>query len=155
MQSSESINLLQLDWEGGFQWGIFGFDAKLRAQQLSGNTAAMPMPDFIGRTALYYQDHWFKKAMFLQTGISAHYYSSFNMRAYHPLLSEFVVQSHQESEGYPMVNAFFNAKIRQTRLFFVVEHVNANRKAPTYYAAPGYPQRDLLIRFGIVWNFFR
>ena len=155
VKSSESINLLQLEWEGRFQWGIFGFDAKLRAQQLSGNTAAMPMPDFIGRTALYYQDHWFKKAMFLQTGVSAHYYSAFNMRAYHPLLSEFVVQSHQESEGYPMVNAFFNAKVRQTRLFFVVEHVNANRKAPTYYAAPGYPQRDLLIRFGIVWNFFR
>lgn len=155
MQSSEDINLLQLDWRGGLSWGVFHWDTQLRAQKVSGNTAAMPLPDFIGRTALYYQDHWFKKAMFLHIGVSARYFSDFKLRAYHPLLSEFVVQEHQELDGFPVVNAFFNAKIRQTRLFFIVEHVNANRKAPNYYAAPGYPYRDMLLRFGLVWNFFK
>jgi len=154
-QTEEAINLLQLDWEGGLKFGVFRFDAKVRAQQLSGATDAMPLPDLIGRTALYYEDHWFEKAMFLHLGVSAHYFSAFKMRAYHPLLSDFVVQQHEELGGYPVVNAFFNAKIRQTRLFFVVEHANANRKAPDYFAAPGYPHRDLLIRFGIVWNFFQ
>ena len=154
-QSNEAINLLQLDWEGGLKFGVFRMDAKLRAQQLSGDTAAMPLPNFIGRTALYYEDHWFEKAMFLHLGVSAHYFSAFNLRAYHPLLSDFVVQPHEELGGYPVVNAFFNAKIRQTRLFFVVEHANANRGAPNYFAAPGYPHRDLLIRFGLVWNFFQ
>lgn len=113
------------------------------------------MPNVIGRTALYYEDHWFEKALFLNLGVSARYFSSYKMRAYHPLLSAFVVQPHQEMEGYPIVNAFFNMKIRQTRLFFVFEHVNANRKAPNYYAAPGYPYRDMLFRFGLVWNFFQ
>lgn len=154
-QSKDAINLLQLDWEGGLKWRAFRWDTKLRAQNISGNTEAMPLPNFIGRTALYYEDHWFKKAMFLHLGVSAHYFSRFNMRAYHPLLSEFVVQPHQELGGYPVINAFFNAKIRQTRLFLVVEHINANRKAPKYYAAPGYPYRDLLFRFGLVWNFFQ
>jgi len=154
-QSNEAINLLQIDWEGGLKFGVFRWDAKLRAQQLSGNTAAMPLPDVIGRTALYYEDHWFEKAMFLHLGVSAHYFSTFHMRAYHPLLSDFVVQQHEELGGYPVVNAFFNAKIRQTRLFLVVEHANANRKAPDYFAAPGYPYRDLLVRFGLVWNFFQ
>lgn len=154
-QSQDAVNLLQLDWDGGFKWRVFRWDTKLRAQNVSGNTEAMPLPNFIGRTALYYEDHWFDKAMFLHLGVSAHYFSKFNMRAYHPLLSEFVVQSHEKLGGYPVVNAFFNAKIKQTRLFLVVEHANANRKAATYYAAPGYPYRDLLVRFGLVWNFFQ
>ncbi|WP_400074336.1 putative porin [Zobellia russellii] len=24
----------------------------------------------------------------------------------------------------------------------------------SYYSAPGYPYRDFVIRFGLVWNFF-
>jgi len=154
-QSSDPINLLQLEWDGGLKWRVFRWDTKIRTQQVSGNPAAIPMPKLIGRTALYYEDHWFEKALFLHLGVSAHYFSPFKMRAFHPLLSEFVVQPDQELGGFPVVNAFFNAKIRQTRLFFIVEHVNANRKAPNYYAAPGYPYRDLLIRFGVVWNFFQ
>jgi hypothetical protein len=155
MQLSSGINLLQLDWEGGVSWGVFRLDMKVLGQQLSDNKDVMPMPNVIGRTALYYEDHWFEKALFLNLGVSARYFSSYKMRAYHPLLSAFVVQSHQEMEGYPIVNAFFNMKIRQTRLFFVFEHVNANRKAANYYAAPGYPYRDMLFRFGLVWNFFQ
>ena len=155
MQLSSGINLIQLDWEGGVKWGVFRLDMKARGQQLSDNKEVMPMPNFIGRTALYYEDHWFKKAMFLNLGVSTRYFSSYNMRAYHPLLSAFVVQPHQQMKGYPIVNAFFNAKIRQTRLFFVFEHVNANRRAANYYAAPDYPYRDMLFRFGLVWNFFQ
>lgn len=155
MQLSSGINLLQLDWEGGVSWRVFRLDMKVRGQQLSDNKDVMPMPNVIGRTALYYEDHWFEKALFLNLGVSARYFSSYKMRAYHPLLSAFVVQPHQEMEGYPIVNAFFNMKIRQTRLFFVFEHVNANRKAANYYAAPGYPYRDMLFRFGLVWNFFQ
>lgn len=154
-QHTDALNLLEVDWEGGVKWGVFRWDTKFRGQYVSGNKDVMPMPNLVGRTAVYYEDHWFKKAMFLHLGVSARYFSSYNMRAYHPLLSEFVVQTHQEMEGYPVVNAFFNAKIRQTRLFFVMEHVNANRKAPNYYAAPNYPYRDMLFRFGLVWNFFQ
>ena len=155
MQLSSGINLLQLDWEGAVSWGVFRLDMKLRGQQLSDNKDVMPMPNVIGRAALYYEDHWFEKALFLNLGVSARYFSSYKMRAYHPLLSAFVVQPHQEMEGYPIVNAFFNMKIRQTRLFFIFEHVNANRKAANYYAAPSYPYRDMLFRFGLVWNFFQ
>ena len=155
MQLTRGINLLQLDLETGVKWGVFRMDMKLRGQQLSDNKEVMPMPSFIGRTALYYEDHWFENALFLNLGVSARYFSSYKMRAYHPLLAAFVVQPHQEIEGYPIVNAFFNMKIRQTRLFFVFEHVNANRKAANYYAAPGYPYRDMLFRFGLVWNFFQ
>lgn len=155
MQLTTGVNLLQLDLETGVKLGVFNMDMKLRGQQLSDNKELMPMPNFIGRTALYYEDHWFENALFLNLGVSARYFSSYRMRAYHPLLSDFVVQRHLEMEGYPIVNAYFNMKIRQTRLFFVFEHINANRKAANYYAAPSYPYRDRLFRFGLVWNFFQ
>lgn len=155
MQLTTGINLLQVDLETGVKLGVFNMEMKLRGQQLSDNKEVMPMPNFIGRTALYYEDYWFENALFLNLGVSARYFSSYRMRAYHPLLSDFVVQQHQEMEGYPIVNAYFNMKIRQTRLFFVFEHINANREAANYYAAPSYPYRDRLFRFGLVWNFFQ
>ena len=155
MQHSKALSLLQFDWQAQFKWGVFRLDSKIRGQKLSGYEDAMPLPNFIGRTSIFYEDYWFKKAMFLNLGLSARYFSSYKMRAYHPLISEFVVQPFQELNGYPIINVFFNAKIRQTRLFLIVEHVNANKKSPNYFSAPSYPYRDMLIRFGLVWNFFQ
>ena len=77
------------------------------------------------------------------------------MRNYNPIISEFVNQNNQLFGGFPIINAFFNAKIRQTRLFLIAEHINANKKSPRYFSAPGYPYRDFMVRFGLVWNFFK
>jgi hypothetical protein len=77
------------------------------------------------------------------------------MNAYSPVLGEFYVQDAQEIGGFPMVDLFFNAKVRQTRIFFKYEHVNSLFKSTNdHFAAPGYPYRDGIIRFGLVWDFF-
>ena len=77
------------------------------------------------------------------------------MNGYDPVLAEFYVQNSQEFGAFPLVDIFFNAKIRQTRIYVSYEHVNQLfNSTSNHYAAPGYPYRDGVIRFGLVWNFF-
>ena len=77
------------------------------------------------------------------------------MNAYDPVLAEFYVQNDQEIGGFPLVDIFFNAKIRQTRIFFKWEHFNQLfNSSNNQFTAPGYPYRDAVIRFGLVWDFF-
>ncbi|MEP5132835.1 putative porin, partial [Nonlabens ulvanivorans] len=48
-----------------------------------------------------------------------------------------------------------NAKVRQTRIFFKLEHLNQLfASGDDYFSAPRTPYRDFTVRFGVVWNFF-
>ena len=75
--------------------------------------------------------------------------------AYSPLLSDYVVQDAIKIGGEPLFSAFFNAKIQQTRLYFNAENLGAAWNGNNRLAAPDYPYRDFILRFGIVWNFFQ
>jgi len=93
--------------------------------------------------------------MFIQTGVTFKYFTAYNMDAYHPLLGELYVQNREELGGYPLLDFFINAKVRQTRIFLKAEHFNTIWSSQyDYYSAPNYPYRDFVIRFGLVWNFF-
>jgi hypothetical protein len=70
------------------------------------------------------------------------------------LLGEFYIQNREELGGFPMLDFFINAKVRQTRIYLKAEHFNSSFTGNTFYAAPNYPYRDFVIRFGLVWNFF-
>ena len=92
--------------------------------------------------------------MYIQTGVTFKYFTSYNMNAYHPLLGEFYVQNEEEFGGFPLLDFFINARVKQTRIYLKAEHFNSLFSEPIYYAAPDYPYRDFVIRFGLVWNFF-
>ena len=76
------------------------------------------------------------------------------MDAYDPVLAEFYVQNEQEFGAFPVVDFFFNAKVKQTRIFFKLEHLNSLITGNNNFAAPEHPYRDFLVRFGLVWDFF-
>ncbi len=155
MQSSERVNYLKVKAEKEFTFGRFALDNTIMYQQVLGGENVFNVPQLITRNSLYYQDHWFKKALFLQTGVTFKYFTEYNMNAYDPVLAEFYVQNDQELGGFPLVDLFFNAKIRQTRIYFIYENFTALFASKNeYFAAPGYPYRDNVLRFGLVWNFF-
>jgi hypothetical protein len=52
------------------------------------------------------------------------------------------------------LDAFVYAKVRTMDLFLTYEHLNAAWGSPSFYAAPGVPFRDGVLRFGFTWNFF-
>lgn len=154
-QFSGRVDYLKVKAEKEFRYGKFGLANTILYQQAVSGEEVFKVPQLVTRNTLFYEDEWFKKALFLQTGITFKYFTEYNLNAYDPVLAEFYVQNQQELGGFPLVDIFFNAKVRQTRIFFSYEHVNSLFTSKNeYFSAPGYPYRDGVIRFGLVWNFF-
>ena len=153
-QWDETIHLLKARWDNRLSLGVFSLDTNIQFQQVDDN-APIHLPDLLGRSTVSYADEWFRKAAFVQIGATVKYYSSFYADAYSPILSDYVVQDAVKIGGEPLFSAFFNAKIRQTRLYFNAENLGAAFNGNNRLAAPDHPYRDFILRFGIVWNFFQ
>ncbi len=154
-QASGSINHLKVKYEKEFRWKKWALNNTFMYQNVSQDASVLNVPDFVTRNTLYFSSDVFKKAMYIQTGVTFKYFTAYNMNAYHPLLAEFYVQNREELGGFPLIDLFINARVRQTRIYLKAEHLNTIwDKEYNFYAAPNYPYRDFVIRFGLVWNFF-
>lgn len=153
-QFGDRIDYIKVKAEREFRYGRFALMNTVLFQQVLSGEEAFNVPQLVTRQSLYYQDEWFKKAMFVQIGFNFKYFTKYNMNAYDPVLAEFYVQNQEELGGFPLLDFFVNAKIRQTRIFVKYEHFNQLfNSSNNHFAAPGYPYRDAVIRFGLVWNF--
>jgi hypothetical protein len=154
-QYEERVDYVKVKLQKEFKYKKFGLDNTLLYQNALSGEEVLKLPQFITRNTLYFEDHWFKRALFVQTGVTFKYYSNYMMNGYDAVLAEFYVQDDIELGGYPQFDIFFNAKVQQVRFYFKYENFNALFSGTNdYFSAPGYPYRDAVIRFGIVWNFF-
>ena len=154
LQSAESISYLKVKYNKEFRLGKFALNNTIMYQSVGQDENVLNVPQLVTRNTIYFSSDVFKKAMFLQTGVTFKYFTSYNMDAYNPLLGEFYVQNNEELGGFPLLDFFINARIKQTRIFLKAEHFNSSFSGYNFYAAPNYPYRDFVIRFGLVWNFF-
>ncbi|SFW76727.1 Putative porin [Sinomicrobium oceani] len=154
-QYGSSVNYLKIKGENEFRFGKFALHNTIMYQNVGQDDLVMNTPEFITRNTLYYSNHVFKKAMYLQTGITLKYFTEYYADGYNPLIGEFYTQTREKIGGYPLLDFFINARVRQTRIYLKAEHFNSSFTGYNYYAAPNYPYRDFIVRFGLVWNFFR
>lgn len=153
-QYDGTINYLKAKFSNEFELGNFALNNTILYQSVMDGETVLNLPQVVTRNTLYYRNHFFQKALYLQTGFNFSYFSTYNMNAYNPLLGEFYIQNDKEFGAFPRIDFFINAKIRQTRIFFKAEHLNSSFTGYDFYSAPNYPYRDFALRFGIVWNFF-
>lgn len=154
-QTDNTVNYVRLKFNNEIKLGKFALNNTLRYQKVMDGEGMLNVPEFVTRNTLYYSNHFFeKKALFLQTGITFNYFTSYNMDGFDPVIGEFYAQNETEIGGFPRLDFFINAKVRQTRIFLKAEHFNSSFTGYNYYAAPNYPYRDFVVRFGLVWNFF-
>lgn len=153
-QNNNTITYLRVKLDKEIKFGKFALDNTILYQNVQDDNGVLNVPELTTRNTLYYSNHVFNKAMYLQTGITLNYFTKYYMNAYDPLLAEFYVQNTRQFGEFPRLDFFINAKIRQTRIYLKAEHFNAAFTGYNYYSAPNYPYRDFTVRFGLVWNFF-
>ena len=153
-QNNKTINYLRVKFENEIKIGKFALNNTVMYQNVQDENNVLNVPEINTRNTLYFSSHLFKKALYLQTGVTLNYFTKYYMDAYNPVLAEFHVQNQEEFGDFPRLDFFLNAKIRQTRIYFKLEHLNSAFTGYNYYSAPNYPYRDFAIRFGLVWNFF-
>jgi hypothetical protein len=153
-QFNGTINYFKIKVSKELKYKKFALNNTIRYQNVLDGEGIINVPEIVTRNTLYYSNHFFKKVLFLQTGVTFSYFTKYNMNAYDPLLAEFYVQNQNKLGDFPRLDFFINAKIKQTRIFLIAEHFNSSFTGYNFYSAPNYPYRDFVIRFGLVWNFF-
>lgn len=154
-QSNEAANISQIGGEATFNYKKFHFNTRLVFQSILNNKEVLPLPQFIGRANIYYQDKIFKKAAEIQTGIKAYYFSKFASREYFPILNEFILPSNAYSiGGQPIADAYINLKVKRMMIYAEAQHFNTSFMKNQSYAAPFYPTGDFRLNLGIVWYLF-
>ena len=153
-QFAENIGYLKIKYENQFNFGIFSIDNALIYQNLDQTKQIINLPKFIVRSSIFLSEKIFNNAMDIQTGFSLKVFSKFFADEYNPAISSFNIQNDIKIGGYPIVDFFFNAKIRQTRIFLIAEHFNSSFDSNNFFSSPRVPYRDRNIRFGFNWNLF-
>lgn len=153
-QYSGTINYLSVKLNREFKFRKFGFDNTVLFQKSSQDDNIINIPELVTRNTLYYTNSFFKKALYLQTGVTFQYFTDYYADDYNPLIGEFYVQDKMKIGNFPLIDFFVNAKIKQFRIFLKAEHLNSGFTGYQFYSAPNYPYRDFTFRFGIIWDFF-
>ena len=153
-QYGNTINYLSVKVSKEFRWWKLGLDNTVLYQNVQQPDKILNVPELLTRNTLYYTDHWFKKALLVQTGFTFQYFTKYHGNDYNPLLGEFFVQDKKEFGGFPLIDFFFNMKIQEFQLFLKAEHFNSSFSGYNFYSAPNTPYRDFTVRFGVTWNFF-
>lgn len=155
-QYDKSIKYLSLKVNKEIKFWKLALDNTLLYQKVEQSENILNVPNLVARNTLYFSDYFFKRALFLQTGVTFNYFTKYYANDYNPVTAEFFVQQKKQIGDFANFDFFLNARIRQTRIFVKAEHFNsAWAPTNTFYSAPNYPYRDFLIRFGLVWNFFQ
>ncbi len=164
-QAQNQIEYFKLQLRQNLSFGKFALVNTVQYQKVQQDTSIessnsftpsiLNVPEFITRNTLMFSSHVFKKAMYIQTGLTFNFFTDYYADRYNPLIGEFVTQNTTKIGEYPRLDFFVNAKIQQTRVFFKLEHLNSHRTGYDYFSAPFTPYRDSIVRFGLVWNFFQ
>ena len=154
-KSAASLNISQIGGEATFSYKKFNLNTKLLFQTALSEKDLFPMPNFVGRLNVFYQSKAFKNAAEIQTGIKVYYFSTFDSRAYSPLLNEFVLSSNASAiGGKPIADAYFNMKVKRMMIFAEAQHFNTTFMKNRSFAAPIFPIYDFRLNLGIVWYLF-
>ena len=154
-QYDKTINYLSLKISKEIKFRKFALDNTLLYQKVDQKDNILNVPQVVLRNTFYYSNDFFKKAMFLQTGITFNYFTKFYANDYNPILGEFFVQNQKQIGAFPNFDLFVNARIQRTRIYLKAEHFNSAMSGNTFYSSPNNPYHDFMIRFGLVWNFFQ
>ena len=156
LQYSKSIQYASAEVAKEINFRSWALDNRVKFQEVQQDAKILNLPNIVLRNTLYYTKSVFKKAMLLQTGITANYFSKHYANDYVGVLGEFYVQDQTKVGGFPVLDFFVNARVQQCRIYLKAEHFNALfTNKVDYFNTPNSPFRDFHIRFGLEWNFFK
>jgi hypothetical protein len=151
-QLTGSIQALQLSLSHLLNLNAFHMRGSVTWNKLPDATV-IRLPELVVRQSIYFDFRLFKRALQMQAGIDAEWFSGYFGQAYNPNLSQFYLQDTQEIGNYLYLDPWVSLRIKPVRVFVKADHVNAGLFGRKYYIAPLYPHNDLALRFGISWVF--
>lgn len=151
-QFNGEFSVLGLWFNKEFYLGPIRWNNKVLFQQSTNNTVVhLPSVNFNFSLSL---NGVLFKVMKYQLGTEIYYNTKFYADKYEPSTTRFYVQNDILTGGYPLLNAFINAKLKRTSAFAQLTHYNSNFSGGEFFSSPFYPINQWAFRFGFLWSFY-
>jgi hypothetical protein len=121
---------------------------------LENNDDAIRAPELFVNAQLSYANIFFNGNLDMHAGIDLHWKSGYYAPGYDPAIQQFYTQDVLESPDFPVVDLFFNAKIKRARIFFRYNNLVQIMKGTGYMPTPEYPGQRNVFDFGFDWSFY-
>jgi hypothetical protein len=148
------------------------------------NDTPFRIPELLVNGQLSYENIFFNGNLDMHAGVDIHWQSAYYALAYDVPTSQFYVQADSRFAGFndmggktfpggssedggriktpypsgiqnvPIVDVFFNAKIKRGRVFFKYNNIFQLITKQGYFATPQYPGQRNVIDFGFDWSFY-
>lgn len=151
-QYASLLHVLELKVEKTFRWRKWGYYLLGNGQIIS-NPAVLPLPNYWGRTGLFFESWVFKKAMLLRAGTDFAYCSDFGGYAYQPELFQWYLNSNTRVGNAYSLDLYISARVKRSSFFFKYERLNAIWDSKPVYTVAAYPFPGGAMKFGINWIF--
>lgn len=118
---------------------------------------AMTVPELFVNGQLAYQNIFFNSNLDMQAGLDIHWQSDYTALNYDPVIQQFYVQDPAQpfvSPSFPIIDVFFNAKIKRGRIFVKYTNLIQVFTKEGYFPTPFYPGQSSVIDFGFDWSFY-
>lgn len=126
--------------------------------QQSSNNEILDLPSITIRSAGFFKHQWkFPNtggALDTEIGADMTYHTKYFSYAYMPATGRFHRQFEEETGNYPFIDLFLNFKLRRTRFFLMLDHINAGLMGYRYSMTPHYPLNTRTFRYGLSWTFY-
>lgn len=156
-QHQGGLSILSLSARKDFIIWKLHLDNTILFQQ-SSNNEVLSLPLLAARSA-FFIDHVFKfrvtgGEMSFQLGAEAMIHTPYYAMNFMPATGSYYSQTETEIGNYPFINVFLNLKIKRTRFFIMVDHLNSGMTGYEYFLVPDYPLNIRMIRYGLAWTFY-
>lgn len=136
-------------------WSYFHFDNEVAFTRVEGPAAnTFRIPKWYANFRTYYAQSYHEGNADIETGIEVNWKSNYYADGYDPLTQQFFIQNNFGIYSYPIIELFFNFRIKTFRGFLKVVHFNQGLPNPGYFATPFYPGQLRSIDIGVSWSLF-
>lgn len=153
-QYAGNVQVVAADLTANLRAWRFHLDNKL-VYQYTSDRSVLPLPDFSVYSNFYYLDHFFKRVLTVQLGVSVRYHTAYYGNDYMPATGVFFLQHDYEVGNYPEMNVYINCFIKRVR--FYAQYANWNATlfgGRNYFSMPYYPLNPATFQFGLSWTFY-
>jgi len=121
---------------------------------LKNDDYAIQVPELFVNGQLAYQKMWFKNNLDMQVGVDVHWQSSYTANGYDITTQQYFVQQSYYTTAFPIIDVFFNGRIKKARLFVKYNNLLQLFTQQGYMPTPGYPGYRNTLDFGVDWSFY-
>ena len=150
-QNSGNIQIFSATVNQNFKFGIFNWNNSL-TYQTSTDENVLPLPKFSIYSNMFLQ-FTIARVLHVQLGVDFNYYTRYYAPAYNPAIMAFHTQHEVMCGNFAFMNAYANMKLKKTRFFVMMSHVNESFLGGDYFAIPHYPLNGMKFQMGLSVDF--